>query len=292
MSITNKPQRSTKSNAIRLADAKQPVVTSLLSRYEVDELQATIGTAQLELDEWFGAHLKFGKSNQFYSDLFGFEKNAVVSVSTQEFVEAINACSADLEVDLTQALSADILRHRAKIVAGGNSFRIPLYLPRQRSVTVDEKLADFSFFRWLSSQYEDHHYWVGTSPGSLHFDRFDTALCQLNGEKLFRAYPPSLWRHIRLNPKSHLMPHHAKCAFLHWDTEAFCRIEPKVRGVQGFTALLGPGDAVTIPGGWFHAVLASSDSISLAFTASISDERTQRMPLKHVLEARELRKSQ
>ena len=64
------------------------------------------------------------------------------------------------------------------------------------------------------------HAWFGSSLGGLHFDRFDTILTQVRGDKTIILSTPESCKYMYPNASSHVMPNHSRAGFMHWvDTE-------------------------------------------------------------------------
>jgi len=110
--------------------------------------------------------------------------------------------------------------------------------------------------------------WLG--PGGTvtgyHSDLADNILSQILGYKLVKIVSPDqadrVYKTKKYDPNGHACAINAD----DWDRAAF----PKFAEVEAHYVVLGPGDALFIPGGWFHYVRSLETSISvntLGYTA-------------------------
>lgn len=110
--------------------------------------------------------------------------------------------------------------------------------------------------------------WLG--PGGTvtgyHSDLADNVLSQILGHKLVKIVSPDqadrVYKTKKYDPNGHACAINAD----DWDPDAF----PKFADVEARYVVLGPGDALFIPGGWFHYVRSLETSISvntLGYTA-------------------------
>lgn len=103
--------------------------------------------------------------------------------------------------------------------------------------------------------------WIGPA-GSftpIHFDLTNNLLVQVTGAKRLQLFPPS---------EAGRLAHHRHVFSEVHDIEDPARLDryPSGREARRFEVVLGPGDCLFIPVGWFHQVRALSFSTMLTYT--------------------------
>lgn len=115
--------------------------------------------------------------------------------------------------------------------------------------------------------------WAGTAKREqlvtgLHRDPEARLLIQLMGRKRMLVYSPREAPNVYL---SNAFDYYQTC----WVDPVNPRLDvhPRFASVRGFDVDLGPGEALILPEGWFHAALIDSPSFSVAYPIAIADER-------------------
>jgi Cupin-like domain len=99
--------------------------------------------------------------------------------------------------------------------------------------------------------------WLGSGTRTpLHFDGADKYLIQVHGTKRAILEPPTSSARLYVREDE---PHKSLVDPLRIDLERF----PRYTGADRCEAVLSPGDALYIPPGWFHDILADDGSISV-----------------------------
>lgn len=90
----------------------------------------------------------------------------------------------------------------------------------------------------------------------LHIDPWasDACLCQATGRKRVVMYPPAAAEVLTAGGEVVDLEHPDQKRFARWS-----------EAVSEFDEVLHPGDAVFIPGGWWHTAVALDDSVSLTW---------------------------
>jgi hypothetical protein len=101
---------------------------------------------------------------------------------------------------------------------------------------------------------------AGTVSG-LHFDLPHNLFAQVYGRKRFILFAPGESRWLYRHPWISSIPHVARVDPEQKDDARF----PEFRRARGFSAELGPGDALFIPERWWHHARALETSISVNF---------------------------
>lgn len=103
--------------------------------------------------------------------------------------------------------------------------------------------------------------WIGPAGTftPIHFDLTNNLLVQVAGAKRLQLFPPS---------EAGRLAHHRHVFSDVHDIEEPARLEryPDAREAQRFEVVLGPGDCLFIPVGWFHQVRSLSFSAMLTYT--------------------------
>ncbi|CAI6089753.1 unnamed protein product [Clonostachys chloroleuca] len=111
----------------------------------------------------------------------------------------------------------------------------------------------------------------------LHTDGYHNILCQTVGTKYLRLYPPSATAAMRPRPPEHGVNMSNTSALdvgvlEGWDPlpegmdeRMLEEVREEMRGVEYTECILGPGDALYIPIGWWHYVRSLSVSFSVSF---------------------------
>jgi hypothetical protein len=110
--------------------------------------------------------------------------------------------------------------------------------------------------------------WVGTA-GTVtraHFDSYDNVLCQVVGYKFVRVFAPADGPFLYPLAKTGAGAEAAQGNVSAVDVEApDADAHPLFARATPFDAVLGPGDALVIPRGWWHYVRALTASASVNF---------------------------
>lgn len=112
----------------------------------------------------------------------------------------------------------------------------------------------------------------------LHTDGYHNLLCQVVGTKYVRLYPPSATKHMRPRAREHGVDmsntSEVDVGMLEgWDSphegteeeEALEQLRNDLTGVEYRECILGAGDTLLIPIGWWHYVRSLSISFSVSF---------------------------
>ena len=105
--------------------------------------------------------------------------------------------------------------------------------------------------------------WVGQGGviSPVHYDGDFNAYLQVVGLKRFHLWPPSAWRHLRPYPFLH--PMHA---------QGSVNVSQDASYMRGMlVADLSPGNMLLLPAGWWHEVVAVTDSVSVNVWSASSD---------------------
>lgn len=118
--------------------------------------------------------------------------------------------------------------------------------------------------RWCDdASWRDGNFWIGApnTTSGLHFDLADNVHVQVSGRKRFTLVSPSQSARVYPNGPWHGVPNGARVDLERPDLARF----PRLRGADVWVAELDPGDAVYIPGGWWHQVRTLDVSVSVNF---------------------------
>lgn len=101
--------------------------------------------------------------------------------------------------------------------------------------------------------------WMGSARSGtrLHFDTADNLLVQVVGWKRAVLFPPSVSGQLHVAEGDNFSPVDVD----DWNPT----LHPNFRNAQGYKFLLGPGDVLYIPAGWWHWVRAVTPSISVNY---------------------------
>ncbi|KAK3182318.1 hypothetical protein K4F52_006320 [Lecanicillium sp. MT-2017a] len=111
----------------------------------------------------------------------------------------------------------------------------------------------------------------------LHTDGYHNLLCQVVGTKYVRLYPPSATSRMRPRPPENGVDmsntSELDIGVLEgWDQpsteideETMVKLREEVRDIEYHECILGPGDTLLIPIGWWHYVRSLSISFSVSF---------------------------
>ena len=111
-----------------------------------------------------------------------------------------------------------------------------------------------------------YYAWLGipSSVTGLHSDDEDNILVMLQGWKQVVVIPPSDAQYCSVNDKFDCGTECCDVCPVAPNLDEF----PEFRHARRFVAILGPGDALVLPIGWFHHVTSLSPSVSLNIFAS------------------------
>lgn len=100
----------------------------------------------------------------------------------------------------------------------------------------------------------------------LHVDPWasDACLCQVTGRKRFIMFAPGAGEVLRRGDRMVDLDHPDEAHFPRWR-----------EAVPEFDDVLEPGDAVFVPGGWYHTAIALTDSVSITwnFVHAVHEDR-------------------
>eukprot|EP00746_Dinoflagellata_sp_MGD_P086826 gnl/MRDRNA2_/MRDRNA2_34407_c0_seq1.p1 gnl/MRDRNA2_/MRDRNA2_34407_c0~~gnl/MRDRNA2_/MRDRNA2_34407_c0_seq1.p1 ORF type:complete len:385 (+),score=45.41 gnl/MRDRNA2_/MRDRNA2_34407_c0_seq1:135-1289(+) len=99
---------------------------------------------------------------------------------------------------------------------------------------------------------------------TAHYDNFENVYVMIAGSKSVFLSPPNQSVLFSEYPTGHP---HARQAQRHFGLPGRSRPDPMIGNVLVLEAILNAGDALFIPSGWFHHIIARSTSVSLALTA-------------------------
>ena len=100
--------------------------------------------------------------------------------------------------------------------------------------------------------------WIGVSAGTFHRDVFNNVLVQVQGRKRVTVFPPDVSRSIA--QKHHIELRRVEDVFAEPNLERF----PQLAECPWFQVELNEGDALVIPSGAFHSVVAlTPDAVSI-----------------------------
>ncbi len=116
--------------------------------------------------------------------------------------------------------------------------------------------------------------WFGAAGciSPLHFDKSDNFLAQIMGTKRLFLFAPSDGENLYPNRETST-PHVSRVDAFRPDYDAF----PRFADAQAFETVLGPGDILFIPTGWWHAVETVETSFSLNFWWASPAKRAARL---------------
>jgi len=132
-----------------------------------------------------------------------------------------------------------------------------------RDLEEVEKDIPKDFTDWLaaSDMDVDANVWMGHGgiTAGTHYDASPNFFVQFFGRKTFILSPPSEHFKIHVHPYLHPRARQSQIDFLNPDLNKFPTFTP----VEGYEAILEPGDVLYIPNSWFHRVTAIDVSISM-----------------------------
>ena len=109
-----------------------------------------------------------------------------------------------------------------------------------------------------------------------HYDLLHNAYVQVKGWKRFLLIDPSYSYGLYPYPQGHPMDRCARADLEHPDYQSF----PKLAEVRAVEALMGPGDVLILPSGWYHHVQSlSEDSLSVSFWFTLPPQAPAQAPL-------------
>ncbi|CAE7762740.1 Hif1an [Symbiodinium sp. CCMP2592] len=137
---------------------------------------------------------------------------------------------------------------------------------------VDEDLAEEGLWQGLDQlqkvaswgRFRQAQIFVGCENAltPCHYDMVHNAYVQVRGWKRFLLVDPCYSSNLYAYPQGHPMD---RCAQADLESPDFTRF-PKLKAVRAVEAVLGPGDLLLLPAGWWHHVQSlSEDSISVSF---------------------------
>jgi hypothetical protein len=134
------------------------------------------------------------------------------------------------------------------------------FLPEDTRMSLDRALAPC--LKMLKPWKRISTFWVGPSPGSLHYDDFDNILCQLHGKKKVVMY--AVEETMKFN-MTHWLSRFANHST--FDSSFLCKENmqkyPELRAIKRWEVELGPGDSLLIPAGVLHAPAGDIDSVAV-----------------------------
>lgn len=135
----------------------------------------------------------------------------------------------------------------------------PCYLAYQRADEIfPAEEYDFASLLGSLDAEPDTRAWIGSAGtrSMLHSDLKDNLFCQIWGEKRLILLP---WR-----DSAAAYPFPANIVNSRLDlAEVDLERHPRLRGTVLYSSLMGPGDVVFIPRGWWHDIRAVSPSVSV-----------------------------
>jgi hypothetical protein len=153
-----------------------------------------------------------------------------------------------------------------RFLSGGSGAREVAYLAQHELFAqLPELWRDFSVPAVLPAAPGSVNIWWGTAGTvtRLHFDTYDNLLCQVAGYKWVRLFPPGTAPALYVLPPTGTAAQGNVSAV---DVEApDARAHPLFATARGVDAVLGPGDALFIPAGWWHWVRSLCPSLSVNF---------------------------
>ncbi|CAK9032712.1 unnamed protein product [Durusdinium trenchii] len=137
---------------------------------------------------------------------------------------------------------------------------------------VDEDLADEQTWKELRriqeagqwGEFEQAQLFIGCRDAltPCHYDLLHNAYVQVKGWKRFLLIDPRYSYGLYPFPQGHPMDRCARADLEHPDYQRF----PRLSEVQVVEAVLGPGDVLILPCGWYHHVQSlTEDSLSVSF---------------------------
>ena len=110
-----------------------------------------------------------------------------------------------------------------------------------------------------------------------HYDLVHNAYVQVRGWKRFLLIDPCFSPNLYAYPQGHPMD---RCAQADLESPDF-QLFPRLKGVRALEAVLGPGDLLVLPAGWWHHVQSlTEDSLSVSFWF---DHEAQAVPQPRLL---------
>ena len=101
--------------------------------------------------------------------------------------------------------------------------------------------------------------WVGKNLTSrIHLDGLDNLLLVLQGSKVVHLYPPQDIKRLRPTPADHVPVESGFGSYLLPGTKEV------LDQCQRYRVVLGAGDAITIPAGWWHEVFTATTDVTVA----------------------------
>ncbi|WKX99288.1 hypothetical protein Q1695_014290 [Nippostrongylus brasiliensis] len=148
----------------------------------------------------------------------------------------------------------------------GNTENGPLYLAQHRLFEqIPQLCEDFSLPHYCDHCEEknvDRNSWIG--PGGtlspLHTDPRDNLFCQIKGRKFLRLVAPEDSENVYAFQDG-IITNTSQVDVLNPDLEKF----PNFGNARCWDGVVGPGDVLFIPKGWWHLVSSLSNSISISF---------------------------
>eukprot|EP01052_Picozoa_sp_SAG31_P003411 SAG31_NODE_131_length_23419_cov_38.760087_6_plen_536_part_00 len=114
----------------------------------------------------------------------------------------------------------------------------------------------------------------GVTRSALHYDGYHNLLCVVRGKKTVHLYPPAETGKLKPGPVWGDAPHHAHCdpatearKMCSMNTSGpsrlhSCKDLQGAPSVQFFVAVVGPGDSLFIPEGWWHQVDSTPGTVA------------------------------
>ena len=152
-----------------------------------------------------------------------------------------------------------------RFLGGGGGGEVAYLAQHELFNQLPSLWRDFSVPRVLHVAPGSVNVWWGTAGTvtRLHFDSYDNLLCQVAGYKWVRLFPPDEAPSLYVLPPSGTAAQGNVSAV---DVERpDAAAHPLYDPAHGVDAVLGPGDALFIPRGWWHWVRSLCPSLSVNF---------------------------
>ncbi len=152
-----------------------------------------------------------------------------------------------------------------RYLAGGGGGEVAYLAQHELFSQLPALWRDFSVPAALPTAPGSVNVWWGTAGTvtRLHFDSYDNLLCQVGGYKWVRLFPPDAAPTLYALPPIGAAAQGNVSAV---NVEApDATAHPLYDPSRGVDALLGPGDALFIPRGWWHWVRSLCPSLSVNF---------------------------